>query len=92
MVRAGDTGTPTPPASMPAANVPWRPPPRSAPHSVDMFDPQEEKRRFANYFASGSFLGAKPLREERRFQRNRAIAMLIIVAAFAWVLYRILRP
>ena len=57
-----------------------------------MFAPEEEKRRFANYFVSGSFLGAKPLREARRFQRNRAIAMLIIVSLFGWVLYRILRP
>ncbi len=57
-----------------------------------MFAPEEEKRRFANYFVSGSFLGAKPLREARRFQRNRAIAMLVIVALFGWVLYRILRP
>ena len=35
--------------------------------------------RFANYFASGSFGKSRPLAEERRIQRNKAIFMIIVV-------------
>lgn len=52
--------------------------------------PVEDKRRFANYF-SGSLLGARPVREERRLQRNRAIVMLIVVAIVAYVVYSLVR-
>lgn len=34
--------------------------------------------RFANYFASGSLHSIRPLRQERRVQRNKAIIMLIL--------------
>jgi hypothetical protein len=34
--------------------------------------------RFANYFASGSLHSVRPLRQERRVQRNKAIVMLIL--------------
>jgi hypothetical protein len=42
----------------------------------------EDKQRFASYF-SGSFIGALPLREERRVQRKRAIEMMFVVAVAA---------
>lgn len=44
--------------------------------------------RFASYFSSGGFLGGRPLRQERNIQRNRAIAMLLVVGiVLLWVFY-----
>jgi len=39
----------------------------------------ERNPRFANYFVSGSVDGIRPLRHERRIQRNKAITMIIVV-------------
>ncbi len=48
--------------------------------------PQADKQRFASYF-SGSFIGGRPMREERRVQRNRAIVMMIVVVIVAYIVY-----
>ena len=37
-----------------------------------------DDRRFASYFVTGSLQSVRPLRTERRMQRNRAIIMTII--------------
>ncbi|HOC98758.1 MAG TPA: hypothetical protein PKH54_02360, partial [Myxococcota bacterium] len=37
----------------------------------------EERNRFQRYFASASFPAGRPAREERRIQRNKAIAMVV---------------
>jgi hypothetical protein len=43
-------------------------------------------RRFASYFVTGSLQSVRPLRTERRTQRNRAIFMVIFaVALLYWV-------
>lgn len=36
-------------------------------------------KRFANYFTSGTFITPRPLRTEKNVQRNRAIAMIILL-------------
>lgn len=52
----------------------------------------DDKRRFAHYFASGSFVGGmRPMREVRRVQRNKAIFMVIIVLVVAFILFSIFR-
>lgn len=37
-------------------------------------------QRFATYFGSGSLHSVRPLRQERRVQRNKAVVMLILAA------------
>jgi hypothetical protein len=49
-------------------------------------------RRFANYFVSGNLDSVRPLRQERRLWRNKAIAMVVIVLlVLAWVIYLLRR-
>ncbi len=52
----------------------------------------EAKERFAHYFASGSFVGAtRPMREERRIRRNKALYMVILAVIVAFVIFSLLR-
>lgn len=44
--------------------------------------------RFRNYFGHGSFLPARPLKQERRVQRNKAIFVLVVVVVFGFIVYR----
>jgi hypothetical protein len=37
-------------------------------------------QRFATYFGTGSLHSVRPLRQERRVQRNKAVVMLILAA------------
>ena len=56
---------------------------------VGKSNPYDE--RFADYLAS-SFQAARPLRQERAIQRNKAIMMMVVVAVLAiLVLYRLLK-
>lgn len=48
-----------------------------------------DDNRFLNYFASGSFVGRPPA-QARRVQRNKAIFMLLIVALFGFILFKLL--
>ncbi len=52
--------------------------------------PAAKDDRFANYFSSGNFLGAKPLRQEKNVQRNKAIFMMIIVVIVTFSVYHLL--
>lgn len=45
--------------------------------------------RFANYFASGSFVKTRPLGRERRVQRNKAIFMMIFVLLVGYLVYHL---
>jgi len=45
--------------------------------------------RFANYFSSGNFLGARPLKQEKNVQRNRAIVMIVTVAILAFIVIQL---
>ena len=46
--------------------------------------------RFADYF-SGSFEAVRPLKHERKLQRNKALVMVIfVVVVLLWVLSRVL--
>lgn len=77
-----------PPAAPPEPTVPAGPAdapdgliPRSAPD-----------RRFASYFVTGSLQSVRPLRTERRTQRNRAIFMLFFAAVLLyWVITMLTR-
>ncbi len=44
--------------------------------------------RFANYFASGSFGSSRPLAEERRIQRNKAVFMIIVLVVVLAIVWR----
>ena len=43
--------------------------------------------RFATYFGSGSLHSVRPLRQERRVQRNKAVFMLILAAAILYLVF-----
>lgn len=94
-----EADAPGPTRAVPVApDTRWTPPaPRAEPEPVQPRQtrpadgrpargPFEDKQRFASYF-SGSFIGARPLREERRVQRNRAIVMMFVVAVAAYIVY-----
>ncbi len=72
-----------------AAAAPAAPPapPETAPavrrHRV------EGDERFASYFASGGFLGAKPMKQEKNFQRNRALFMIVVVIIFGFIVWKL---
>lgn len=60
------------------------PPPAEEPDGVEPGESPEAKlprvmpdRRFASYFVTGSLQSVRPLRTERRIQRNKAIIMVI---------------
>jgi hypothetical protein len=50
--------------------------------------PARGDERFVSYFSSGSFGKARPLSQERRLQRNKAIMMIVFVIIVAFILYR----
>lgn len=45
--------------------------------------------RFANYFASGSFVKTRPLGRERRVQRNKAIFMVLFVLLMGYLVFHL---
>jgi hypothetical protein len=45
-------------------------------------------QRFTTYFGSGSLHSVRPLRQERRVQRNKAVVMLILAAL---ILYGVIK-
>jgi len=47
-------------------------------------------QRFATYFGSGSLHSVRPLRQERRVQRNKAIVMLILAALLLYSVAKML--
>ena len=47
--------------------------------------------RFASYLSSGSFGRSRPLTQEKRIQRNKAVFMLIFVALIAFLLIQAFR-
>lgn len=48
----------------------------------------EGDHRFANYIVAGNVDGIRPLRHERRVQRNRAIVMIVaVLIVLVWVVY-----
>lgn len=46
------------------------------------------REKFANYFMAGHFSNLRPLRQEKRIIRNKAIIwVILVVLALAWLLY-----
>ena len=46
------------------------------------------RERFANYFMAGHFSNLRPLRQERRIIKNKAIVMIVLVVlALIWLLF-----
>ena len=51
-------------------------------------NPQTVRKKFANYFMAGHFQNLRPLRQESRIIRNKAIFMVIAVLALIfWLIY-----
>lgn len=51
-------------------------------------NPQAVRKKFANYFMAGHFQNLRPLRQESRIIRNKAIVMMILVLALIfWLVY-----
>ena len=51
-------------------------------------NPQTVHKKFANYFMAGHFQNLRPLRQESRIVRNKAIVMVILVLALIfWLVY-----
>lgn len=50
--------------------------------------PPPVRPKFANYFASGSFGSSRPLAEERRIQRNKAIFMVVVLVLVLAIVLR----
>ena len=49
---------------------------------------QTVRKKFANYFMAGHFQNLRPLRQESRIVRNKAIVMVILVLALIfWLIY-----
>lgn len=86
---------PAPPPADPArGNMPVPSAPDRRPDGVAAFEPrnpEDEKRRFANYFTSGPMMsaGCRPLRTQRRQMRNRAIVMIAVVVLLGTVIYNL---
>jgi len=62
----------------------------------DTGDPQAPRmtpdQRFASYFVTGSLHSVRPLRTERRTQRNKAIFMLVLaILVLYWVISLLLK-
>lgn len=70
---------PAPSAQPPAAELPVEVPADDG--SVPKLSPDQ---RFASYFVTGSLHSVRPLRTERRIQRNKAIVMVIIAILVAY--------
>lgn len=46
------------------------------------------REKFANYFMAGHFTNLRPLRQEKRIVRNKAIVMVVLVVlALIWLLF-----
>ncbi|MDD5677856.1 MAG: hypothetical protein PHW60_07680 [Kiritimatiellae bacterium] len=51
-------------------------------------NPQTVRKKFANYFMAGHFQNLRPLRQENRIVRNKAVVMVILVLALIfWLIY-----
>lgn len=96
--RAPGTVTGAPARPLPAESAPApepvranRPvPPGPAPAGANPTEAYEQRRKFASYLSSGSLIPPKPMRQERRVVRNKAIFMLVLVVFALSVLLSIL--
>jgi hypothetical protein len=49
-----------------------------------------KNHRFASYFSSGNFLGGRPMKQEKRVQRNKAVFMVVFVIIVAFSVFRLI--
>jgi len=49
-----------------------------------------QDERFANYFTTGGFKSAVPLRRDAKVQRNKAIFMIVLIVLLGYILYAML--
>ncbi|MEI6562736.1 MAG: hypothetical protein WCO42_00355 [bacterium] len=47
-------------------------------------------QRFQTYFGSGSLHSVRPLRQERRVQRNKAVFMFVLALVFLYFVYNLI--
>lgn len=76
---------PVPPDDVPAVH---RSPAAPLAEEAGLAPKTPSDQRFANYFVTGGLHSVRPLRQERRVQRNKAIVMVIIAAL---VLYGVIQ-
>jgi hypothetical protein len=63
----------------------------SAPDAPDVVIPRPvPDQRFQTYFGTGSLHSVRPLRQERRIQRNKAIVMSILALAFLYSVFKLI--
>ncbi len=73
-----------PPKPSPSQAAPVRDEPPTAEELEAGLPKIARDRRFASYFVTGSLQSVRPLRTERRLQRNKAILMVIIAAVLLY--------
>jgi hypothetical protein len=60
---------------------------------MPLFEPRAKisatgREKFANYFMAGHFTNLRPLRQEKRIIRNKAIIMsVLVIIALVWLFY-----
>lgn len=68
-------------------------PPLESESNLPLFDRRpplspDRREKFANYFMAGHFSNLRPLRQEKRIIRNKAIVMIVLVAlALIWLIF-----
>jgi hypothetical protein len=82
--RPGFLSADAPAAAPPAGGVEPSPSPTPLPEPRRV---EEEPKRLSSYLSSGSFGSTRPVADERRFQRNKALFMLAFVGVLALILY-----
>lgn len=70
--------SPQEPSRMPRVDKPLQPHPIQEPNADVVLPKPMPDQRFQTYFGTGSLHSVRPLRQERRVQRNKAIIMLIL--------------
>ncbi len=81
---------PPAPASMPEKLASLLPPMHPAPETELKNKSVIKDERFASYFSSGSFMEARPLRQEKNVQRNKAIFMIVLVIIAAFTVFQLI--
>ncbi len=85
-----EPAAPAPPADQ-AYRRPAAPVATMVPAAPGVSDPLEDKRRFANYF-SGNIIAPRPLKQQRRKMRNRAMFMLAVLILATFLVLRMIFP
>lgn len=78
------------PVRQPMAREPELPAESKAVPTLEAVPKEPSDSRFAKYFVTGSLHSARPLRQERRVQRNKAIVMTILAAVLLYGVFSLI--